>query len=229
MNNYSNLRNDDGSEKAPNERRINVSSEDLIKKKESYWFLALVLTLLVIGTVVFYCAHTGVSVPAPASLTFNTIEIETTTSAPQRYKKLLHQDSEFEYFKVAVSNGTRLLGGKVSETCEEVGMKAVCSGGESCKYTNLDKCVVTPLSTDCNNPMYPLSKLLCNGEKPRKCDEFEGVFSFMHNWYGGECGRVGYDWCANGDDFVAGTLESGPGRSQGQVETYYGYCAKKIE
>ena len=59
MNNYSNLRNDDGSEKAPNERRINVSSEDLIKKKESYWFLALVLTLLVIGTVVFYCAHTG--------------------------------------------------------------------------------------------------------------------------------------------------------------------------
>ena len=36
----------------------------------------------------------------------------------------------------------------------------------------------------------------------------------MHNWYGGECGRVGYDWCANGDDFVAGTLESGPGRTQ---------------
>ena len=59
MNNYSNLRNDDGSEKVPNERRINISSEDLIKKKESYWFLALVLTLLVIGTVVFYCAHTG--------------------------------------------------------------------------------------------------------------------------------------------------------------------------
>ena len=32
--------------------------------------------------------------------------------------------------------------------------------------------------------------------------------------YGGECGRVGYDWCANGDDFVAGTLQAGPGRSQ---------------
>ena len=32
--------------------------------------------------------------------------------------------------------------------------------------------------------------------------------------YGGECGRVGFDWCANGDDFVAGTLQAGPGRTQ---------------
>ena len=66
----------------------------------------------------------------------------------------------------------------------------------------------------------------------------------MNNWFGGECGRVGYDWCANGDDFIAGSLEAGPGRSQvqeilmylykftllqGQLETYYGYCAKKID
>ena len=29
--------------------------------------------------------------------------------------------------------------------------------------------------------------------------------------YGGECGRVGSDWCANGDDFVAGTTEASPG------------------
>ena len=29
--------------------------------------------------------------------------------------------------------------------------------------------------------------------------------------YGGECGRVGSDWCANGDDFVAGSTEVSPG------------------
>ena len=29
--------------------------------------------------------------------------------------------------------------------------------------------------------------------------------------YGGECGRVGSDWCANGDDFVAGSTEASPG------------------
>ena len=46
--------------------------------------------------------------------------------------------------------------------------------------------------------------------------------------YGGECGRVGYDWCANGDDFEAGTTEAGPGRTQASVEMYYGYCAKKL-
>ena len=41
--------------------------------------------------------------------------------------------------------------------------------------------------------------------------------------YGGECGRVGYDWCANGDDFVAGTLQAGPGRSQVSSYTVSSY------
>ena len=43
--------------------------------------------------------------------------------------------------------------------------------------------------------------------------------------YGGECGRVGYDWCANGDDHVVGSLEAGPGHTQANIEPYYGYCA----
>ena len=33
--------------------------------------------------------------------------------------------------------------------------------------------------------------------------------------YGGECGRVGSDWCANGDDFVAGTTKVSSGESSG--------------
>ena len=36
-----------------------LSSEDLLKKKESYWLLGLVVTLIVIGSIVFYSAHTG--------------------------------------------------------------------------------------------------------------------------------------------------------------------------
>ena len=33
-----------------------------------------------------------------------------------------------------------------------VGMRAVCSGPEGCNY-NSARCVVTPLSSDCGNPM----------------------------------------------------------------------------
>ena len=58
---YSNFRNEETHEDSDtsNSSRYNVSSEDLLRKKESYWFIALVLTLILIGTVVFYCAHTG--------------------------------------------------------------------------------------------------------------------------------------------------------------------------
>ena len=38
---------------------IAVSSEDLLKRKESYWLLALVVILMVIGSIVFYSAQTG--------------------------------------------------------------------------------------------------------------------------------------------------------------------------
>lgn len=42
-----------------NRLAITVSSEDLLKRKESYWLLALVVILMVIGSIVFYSAHTG--------------------------------------------------------------------------------------------------------------------------------------------------------------------------
>ena len=38
---------------------IAMSSDDLLKKKESYWLLALVVILMVIGSIVFYSAHSG--------------------------------------------------------------------------------------------------------------------------------------------------------------------------
>ena len=53
--------------------------------------------------------------------------------------------------------------------------------------------MVTMLSTNCNNPMYPLSKLLCSGSNPRNCPQFERVFSYMSNWYDREGSRGGCD------------------------------------
>ena len=40
-----------------------------------------------------------------------------------------------------------------------VGMKAVCSGPEGCKYNNEENCVVTPLSTTCYQPMWDLNNM----------------------------------------------------------------------
>ena len=55
------------------------------------------------------------------------------------------------------------------------------------------------------------------GTGPLGCPWFDGVFNYMKNWHGGECGRVGRDLCAKGNDFVS-TSET----------TYYGLCAEKL-
>ena len=65
----------------------------------------------------------------------------------------LYSDSSFEYYKVQVPPGTRLIEGSVSQTCESVGLKAVCSGHENCVYTDIHMCMVTSLSQDCGYPM----------------------------------------------------------------------------
>ena len=59
----------------------------------------------------------------------------------------LYGDEQYEYYKVTVDKGTKMTTGKVVETCEKAGLKAVCPGDRKCKYTNEAKCVVTPLST----------------------------------------------------------------------------------
>merc|ERR1712055_1210412 len=73
---------------------------------------------------------------------------------------LLLSDAGYEYYKVPVKHGERLVEGKVPETCEAAGLKAVCTGpDDGCKFTDTSKCMVTPLSNDygCGRPMYPLS------------------------------------------------------------------------
>ena len=60
--------------------------------------------------------------------------------------ELLYTDAHYKYYKFAVDKGTRMTEGKVVETCEEAGLKAVCAGPKSCQYNDESKCVITPLS-----------------------------------------------------------------------------------
>lgn len=208
-------------------------SEDL-RKRQEVWILGVVLAFLLIAfagaaLVLQLYSYNYSKGSELMSASLQQIGERVSTTAAPLPPVLLHKEEEYEYYKVPVASGTRLTGGKVALTCDSVGMRAICSGPSSCKYSDTSKCIVTPLSTNCNNPMYPLSKVICSGSKPRNCPQFEGVFSYMKNWYGGECGRVGSDWCANGDDFVAGTTEVSPGQEElAEPETYYGYCAKLI-
>merc|ERR1711973_293109 len=57
----------------------------------------------------------------------------------------LYSDNEFSYYKVPVSNGTKLVEGTVQLTCEKVGLKAICFGREGCENIDTEKCIVSPL------------------------------------------------------------------------------------
>jgi len=127
----------------------------------------------------------------------------------------------YEYYKVPVRHGERLVEGKVAETCEAVGLQAVCYGPVGCQFTDTSKCMVTPWS-QCNGweNMYPLTKYLCGlgMNDAIKCPQLQGLFMYMKDWRGlGECGIVGGKFCAQGRDYVAG-----PGKE------YYAYCAKNM-
>jgi hypothetical protein len=114
-----------------------------------------------------------------------------------------------------IAKGKTLVEGTVADTCEEAGMRAVCSGPSGCEY-NSDRCVAIPLesaaSTACNTPMYGLSAKICNGKHPRQCPELDGLFNYKSNYPFGEVGIVGGSF-AYGNKIVAGD--------------YYGYCIKK--
>ena len=129
-------------------------------------------------------------------------------------KDCVYEDQSYRYCKVGVKPGTTLKGGSVAQTCREVGMEAVCSGDQSCKFYS-PECVVTPLSNKCYSPLLPLSYKICNGRQPGECPALEGVFSHMKGLSGGECGVVGKTWCAKGNDITAQFNKQ-----------HFAYCAK---
>jgi len=107
--------------------------------------------------------------------------------------QLLLQHGGFTYFKVPSSSST-MRHGDVADACERVGAKAWCSGPLGKCLPSVGRCVQTPLSVDCRNPMMPVSKLVCNRKPIYKCSSFHGVFThYNNNNY--DCGNVNGKWC----------------------------------
>ena len=126
-----------------------------------------------------------------------------------------------DYYKIPVEKDTRMIEGAVADACEAKGLKAVCAGPNGCQY-NTDRCLVTPLSTNCPNPMIELSKALCNGKTPRDCSKTNGMFNYMHKWtynnsekLNGECGALNGKWCAIGQNLISG-----------KDGDFFAYCVK---
>jgi len=130
--------------------------------------------------------------------------------------KLYLEENGRKFYGVPIADGTTIVEGAVADTCEAAGMRAVCPG--DCPGSSA-RCEVVDFEVgDCYNPMYGLSKKLCNGGQPRYCPQMDGLFnvSLLKRHNGGECGIVSGNWCANGNDY-----RSGNGK------TYYAYCVKQ--
>ena len=94
-------------------------------------------------------------------------------------------------------------------------MRAVCNGDSSCQWFS-GRCDVVALEPTCHAPMYGLSAKLCGrGKTPKECPQLEGLFNYMNNRVGGECGTVGGGWCVEGKSYVSG-----------KTATYFAYCIK---
>ena len=120
------------------------------------------------------------------------------------------------YFKVPIPKGIRINTRVVEDTCEKVGLRAVCPGPDAGCKMNSKRCLVTGLSSQCANPLYPLSILLCTGQTPYRCDETEGMFISMTNrLYGAACGAVKGSYC----NFYAKYVSGAP-------KVLFAYCAK---
>ena len=127
---------------------------------------------------------------------------------------MLYSAAGVTYYKVPIPKGVRIVKGVVAATCYKVGLNNVCSGPAGCEF-DVPRCLLTPLSSQCGNHMYPLSIVLCNGRTPQKCDATEGMFSAVKNWQSGaECGAVNGKWCTTSKQFTSG-----------YPKIYFAYCA----
>ena len=81
-----------------------------------------------------------------------TTTVKTTTINPDNI--FLHADLLFDYYKVKIAHGTRMVAGTVRIFCELAGMKAVCTAGPGCSL-NTAHCVNTP-SSEASSCIYPM-------------------------------------------------------------------------
>ena len=113
-----------------------------------------------------------------------------------------------------MSAGTKLIEGAVADTCEAAGMRAVCAGDYSCQYSS-NRCeVVSFESSVCGDAMKGLAEKVCGEEKlAADCPQLDGLFSYIHEWDGGECGVVDGQRCVPGTNSTSGNHD-----------IYYAYC-----
>jgi len=147
-----------------------------------------------------------------------TFGLETTTPVKVAGSKLYYEENGAKYYGIPVAKGTTLTGGVVADTCDAVGMRAVCNGDTSCPNYS-ERCQVVDLevfTSSCGNPMWGLAKKVCGGDtNPRNCPEMNGLFNYLKDWFGGECGVVNGIWCAQGNNFTPGN-----------PPVYYAYCVQ---
>lgn len=71
---------------------------------------------------------------------------------------------------IPVAKGTTLTEGVVADTCEVVGMKAVCPGDSSCKYygARCQEVDFQNAASRCGNAMLGLAKALWRSYTPKR-------------------------------------------------------------
>jgi len=132
--------------------------------------------------------------------------------------KLYYEENGAKFYGIPVAEGTTLTEGVVADTCEAVGMRAVCPGDSSCENYSARCQVVDFESSYCEDPMWGLAKKLCGGHRnPRNCPEMNYLFIYMKDW-SGECGNVNGDWCGWGNSYTSGN-----------PTLYYAYCVHRID
>ena len=129
---------------------------------------------------------------------------------------MYYEENGAKFYGIPVAKGTTLTEGVVADTCDAVGMRAVCAGDSSCRFYN-ERCQVVDLeSSHCDDPMWGLAKKLCGGH-PTGCPEMNGLFNYMRDW-SGECGVVNGKMCVKGNSYISDELT-----------VYYAYCVLSIQ
>merc|ERR1711970_1476864 len=127
--------------------------------------------------------------------------------------KLYYEENGAKFYGIPVAEGSKLTEGVVADTCEAVGMRAVCAGNYNCRWSS-NRCQVVDFEAKiCGYTMYGLAKKVCGKRNPRYCKQLDGLFAHMKGFKGGECGVVNGEYCVNGKSYTSGN-----------TTLYYAYC-----
>merc|ERR1719483_425715 len=119
-----------------------------------------------------------------------------------------------KYYRVPVANGVALAEGAVVATCSAHGLVPVCYAQAGNQY-NSAQCRVTALPGSDSNNIDRVSRLICAGKINKECPQTWDMFSYMHNYSGGNYG---------GYVESAGTWVEGKNYVSTTEHPYYAFC-----